>query len=102
MIRKARPDLYSRSSALDENKGKDRVKDMLVDGRLRIGDQVITRRWPDRCATIVDSDTVDFEGQRLSINVWGQQMTGWQSINIYTSVLLKRTGRTLGQLREEG
>src|SRR5262245_27736417 len=82
-----------------DTKGKDRLKDMLADGRIRIGDRVFTRRWPDRLATIVDTDTVDFEGQRLSINIWGQQMTGWQSINVYTSVLLERTGHPIGQLR---
>lgn len=90
------------ASVTMDAKARDRVRDMLADGRIRIGDRIFTRRWPDRFATIVDADTVEFEGQRLSMNIWGQQMTGWQSINIYTSVLLERTGRPIGQLRAEG
>jgi hypothetical protein len=33
--------------------------------------------------------------------MWGQQITGWTSINIYEQVCLERTGQTLDSLRGE-
>ncbi len=73
---------------------------MITNGKVFIGDRVFTKKQPDRLATIVDGDTVEFEGEKLPINTWGQQMTGWSTINIYSSVLLQRTGQPLKSVRE--
>jgi len=78
------------------------LKDMIAEGKVSVGEQVFTRKRPDRCATIVDGDTVEFEGEHMSINAWGQQMTGWSAISIYNSVFLERTGQPLKNLREQG
>jgi hypothetical protein len=37
----------------------------------------------------------------LQIHCWGQQITGWSSINIYESVYLERTGQPLKSLRQQ-
>jgi hypothetical protein len=81
--------------------GKERLKDMLADGRVRVNDRVFVRKQPNRFATIVDGETVEFEGVKMLINTWGQMLTGWPSINIYDSVLLERTGQPLKSLRKE-
>lgn len=80
--------------------GRDRLPDMLADGRVQAGDRVYAAGHPDNMATIVSGNDVAYEGRRLSINAWGQEITGWASINIYASVYLERTGRPLGELRE--
>src|SRR5439155_25631606 len=80
---------------------KPRLKDMIADGTVSIGERVFIRKHPARSATIVDGDTVEFEGKLLPINTWGQQITGWISINIYNYVVLERTGQSLEKLREQ-
>jgi hypothetical protein len=37
----------------------------------------------------------------MAINAWGQEVTGWSSINIYASVHLERNGQPLKALRAE-
>lgn len=76
-----------------------RLKDMVADGRVQIGEEVFVRRYPDIFAKIISAELVEYEGDRYSINLWGQKMTGWSSISIYENVLLKRTGQSLGHLR---
>ncbi len=73
---------------------------MLANGRVRVGDRVFVSKSPDLKATIVNGDEVEFEGQRLPINAWGQRVAGWKAINIYESVTLERTGQPLKTLRE--
>jgi hypothetical protein len=79
----------------------ERLKDMLADGRVQVNDRVFVRKQPDRFATIIDGENVDFEGRRMLVNAWGQLMTGWPSINIYDSVILERTDQPLKNLRKE-
>jgi len=81
--------------------GRDRLPDMLADGRVQLGDRVYAVGHPDKVATIASSNEVTYEGRRLAINAWGQQVTGWASINIYANVYLERTGKPLGTLRAQ-
>lgn len=81
--------------------GPDRLPRMLADGRVQVGERVYAVGHPEQPATIVSGNEVEYEGRRLPINAWGQEMTGWSSINIYASVYLERTGRPLGELREK-
>lgn len=78
-----------------------RLKDLITEGKVLVGERVFTRKRPDQFATIIDGDTVEFEGEQMPINTWGQQMTGWSSISIYNSVFLVRTGQPLKNLREQ-
>ncbi len=81
--------------------GRDRLPDMLADGRVQLGDRVYAVGHPDKVATIASSNEVTYEGRRLAINAWGQQVTGWASINIYANVYLERTSKPLGTLRAQ-
>ncbi len=76
-----------------------RLKDLIAEGKILVGERVFTRKRPDQFATIIDGETVEFEGNLLLINTWGQQMTGWPSLNIYNTVFLERTGQPLRNLR---
>jgi len=76
-----------------------RMKDMLADGRVKIGDWLYIPKCADKRAQLTGGSIVLFEGQQLSLNAWGQQVTGWSSINIYESVYLERTGQPLQSLR---
>jgi len=76
-----------------------RLKDLIGMGLVLAGDRVFVKKRPDQFASIVDGDNVDYDGKRMLINTWGQQMTGWPSISIYASVYLERTGQTIGSLR---
>ncbi len=80
---------------------RSRLKDMLADGRVKVGDHVFVRKSPDRVATIVDGDMVEFEGKQMPINAWGTMMTGWPTISIYESVFLQRNGKPLKSLRDD-
>jgi len=80
---------------------KPRFKDIVASGRIKQGDRLYTRKNPDRIATVVDGETVEYEGLLYPINVWGEKATGWSSINIYDSVILERTGQALRSLRED-
>ncbi len=86
----------------DSNKEyhKEYLKDMLVSGKVQVGDRVYTAKRPDLVATIIDGNTVEFQGRRLPINSWGMMVTGWSAISIYNSVFLERTRKPLGVLRE--
>lgn len=79
---------------------KPRLKDLIANGKVFVGDKIYVRKDPHRTANIVDGDTVEFEGKYVTINMWGQQITGWTSINIYNYVILERTGETLEKIRE--
>jgi|GEM_PF-2508529 len=81
--------------------GKPKLKDLLAAGKVVVGDRVFTQKQPSQVAQIVDGETVEFNGKHIAINAWGQQVTGWSSINIYESVILERTGKPLKTLRGE-
>ncbi|MBX9752386.1 MAG: hypothetical protein K5Q68_22550 [Roseococcus sp.] len=49
---------------------------------------------------MLDGRHVEFKGKRMTFNDWGQRVTGWTSIRIYTTVCLP-DGRTLDQLRDK-
>ncbi len=93
---------YGRQVETDSNgqtPHRPRLKDMLADGRIKIGDWLYIQKCADKRAQVVSGGVVEFEGQQMLINTWGQQVTGWLSINIYQSVYLERTGEPLENLR---
>lgn len=67
--------------------------------RLAAGTTLTIRGREDSAARVLDGQTVEFKGERLSFNDWGQRVTRWTSIRIYTMACLP-DGRTLDQLRD--
>lgn len=74
--------------------------DLFALGRLPAGTTLTIRGREDSAARVLDGQSVEFKGERLSFNDWGQRVTGWTSIRIYTMACLP-DGRTLDQLRDK-
>ncbi|PZW36969.1 hypothetical protein C8P66_1505 [Humitalea rosea] len=74
--------------------------DLFALGRLAAGTTLTIRGREDFAAWVLDGQTVEFKGERLSFNDWGQRVTGWTSIRIYTMACLP-DGRTLDQFRDK-
>ena len=76
-----------------------RLPAMIADGRVIVGERVYVTKHPEQLAVLVSGTDVLYDDQRMSINTWGQRITGWESINVYASVYLERTNQPLGALR---
>lgn len=65
------------------------------------GDIVYVVGHEDQRAVMVDPQHVEYEGQRMKLNDWGQRVTGWSAINIYKSAALQSTGQTFDRMRRD-
>ncbi len=73
--------LHARSNATqDAMPGKQRLSDFITNGKVHVGERVYVKKQPLEFATIVDGQYVEYKGQKMLINTWGQQLTGW---NVY-------------------
>ncbi|EPY2306203.1 hypothetical protein ACXATD_001861 [Clostridium sporogenes] len=70
-------------------------------GIIKSGDAVVIKNRYNSEATVIDSKYVDFKGEKLTFNKWGQKATGWSSIRIYDWVLIKGNDKTLHEMRQE-
>ncbi|NFH30723.1 hypothetical protein FDC49_00655 [Clostridium sporogenes] len=70
-------------------------------GIIKAGDAVLIKNRDNSEATVIDSKYVDFKGEKLTFNKWGQKVTGWSSIRIYDWVLIKGKDKTLHEMRQE-
>jgi hypothetical protein len=77
------------------------IPDLLESDRLRPGDTIYARKSPEHRATIINAESVEYQGRRWTYNDWGKQVTGWSAINIYREFIVQRTGQTLDELRNE-
>lgn len=76
------------------------TQDLIELGRLKVGDTLTIRGRDNSVARVLDGRHVEFNGQRMTFNEWGQRVTGWPSIRIYTMACLA-DGRTLDELRDQ-
>ena len=77
------------------------MSDLLESGLLRPGDEVYVRNHPNLRATVIDAQSLEYEGERWKYTDWGKRITGWSAINIYPQFVLARAGQTLDDLRDE-
>ncbi|QPW57053.1 hypothetical protein IRP63_08910 [Clostridium botulinum] len=70
-------------------------------GIIKAGDAVVIKNRDNSEATVIDSKYVDFKGEKLTFNKWGQKVTGCSSIRIYDWVLIKGRDKTLHETRQE-
>ena len=75
------------------------TQDLIDLGRLKVGDILAIRGRPDSGARVVDGRHVEFNGDIMTFNEWGQRVTGWAAIQIYAWACLP-DGRTLADLRD--
>ena len=77
---------------LTQHKEKAKLKDLLALGKIQVGERVYTRKRPNQFATIVDGDTVDFEGKKMLINTWGAA-DDWLEIHQHLRLCISRKHR---------
>ncbi|ACQ54559.1 hypothetical protein EXN65_13340 [Clostridium botulinum] len=70
-------------------------------GIIKGGDAVVIKNRDNSEATVIDSKYVDFKGEKLTFNKWGQKVTGWSSIRIYDWVVIKGNDKTLHEMRQD-
>ncbi|HDK7159117.1 hypothetical protein ACP49_12160 [Clostridium botulinum] len=70
-------------------------------GIIKDRDIVVIKNRDNSEATVIDSKYVDFKGEKLTFNKWGQKVTGWSSIRIYDWALVKGNDKTLHEMRQE-
>ena len=68
-------------------------------GLLKAGDHLYVKKAPDKRAKLVDPDTVDFEGQKMSPTQWGIKATGWSSFSVFDSAFLEGADVRIRELR---
>ena len=75
--------------------------DQLIEfGPIHPGDQVyITVKPTESVATLLDAKYVDYKGNKITLNDWGCQVTGWSAIRIYSYVAVVGETETLHQKR---
>lgn len=65
------------------------------------GDHLYIRDNETLYATIVNHTHVEYQGQMMKYNEWGQSVTGWSAINIYEWSVHALSNKTLDILRRE-
>lgn len=68
---------------------------------IKAGDTVVIKNRDNSDAEVVDSKYVDFNGERLTFNKWGQKVTGWSTIRIYDWAIIKGSDKTLHEMRQD-
>ncbi|EPY6469414.1 hypothetical protein ACWO4B_000013 [Clostridium sporogenes] len=95
-------DIYTTKSATPITRNTFPGMDKLFEwGIIKGGNAVVIKNRDNSEATVIDSKYVDFKGEKLTFNKWGQKVTGWSSIRIYDWVLIKGKDKTLHEMRQE-
>ena len=77
-----------------------KMKDLIDAGLISIGDKLVITVKPNESeATLVDNNTVNYNGKEMTLNEWGCLITGWKSIRIYAYCSKKGEDETLHQMR---
>lgn len=74
------------------------IQDLIDLGRLKIGETLSIRGRTDSGARVVDGRHVEFKGDAITFNEWGQRVTG--SANSIYKIACLPDGRTLADLRD--
>jgi hypothetical protein len=70
-------------------------------GIVKQGDILTIKNYNNSQAVVLNHKEVEFQGERLSFNKWGQKVTGWSSICIYEWAYSERLQKLLDDAREE-
>lgn len=69
---------------------------------INIGDEVYVISHPEKIATVKDKDNVLYNGQVMSFNKFGCEVTGWTAIQIYAFMkIVDGPKENLFELREK-
>lgn len=74
---------------------------MIEQGLVKPGDKICVISHPNEVATIIDGRHVEYNGETMSMNVFGCKVTGWSAIQSYALMRLVDSKKTLCEMREE-
>ena len=74
---------------------------MIEQGLVEPGDKICVISHPNEVATIIDGKHVEYNGEIMSMNVFGCKVTGWSAIQSYALMRLVDSKKTLGEMRED-
>lgn len=74
---------------------------MIEQGLVNIGDRLCVISHPNEVATIIDGKHVEYNGETMSMNVFGCKVTGWSAIQSYSLMRLVDSKKTLSEMRED-
>lgn len=74
---------------------------MIEQGLVKPGDKICVISYPNEVATIIDGRHVEYNGETMSMNVFGCKVTGWSTIQSYALMRLIDSKKTLSEMREE-
>lgn len=75
-----------------------KIPALIKEGLLETGEVLSIKGKDNSEATVSSASQVDFQGELVSFNEWGQRVMSWSAINIYDWAVNEQ-GKTLGQLR---
>lgn len=80
---------------------KPKISQLFDNGLLKSGDVLYIKTAPDEKAVVIDAKTVEYKGEKLTYNQWGNAVTKWSTICIYDYAVQERTNKLLDSLRNE-
>ncbi len=99
----------SSKSIIDDTEKEDksfnkppRMKQLIEDGLIKIGDKIyLTMNKEGSMAELTSASTVLYKGEQITLNKWGQKISGWKSIRIYSYLVIDGENQTLQEKREK-
>ncbi len=78
-----------------------KMDELINAGIISIGDKIYLTISPDDSeATLISPTMVNYKGKTMTLNQWGQTVTGWTSIQIYRYVCVLGETETLSEKRK--
>lgn len=97
--RRAAPVAQAEGAAKARRRFLPRMAKLFEWGIVAPGDVLTLKGYDGHEAMVIDAQMVEYKGQPMRFNQWGQTATGWSSIAIYDWAM--KDGRTLFDLRAE-
>ncbi len=92
--------LNNEEKTVVNQKSLPRMKELIDMGDVNIGDILYLTSYPNSSeAKLVDDKFVEYKGEIITLNQWGQKVTGWKSIRIYAYTSIKGESETLHDKR---
>ncbi|MBR2617085.1 MAG: GIY-YIG nuclease family protein [Clostridia bacterium] len=67
---------------------------------VHLGDKLHLINHPDIIATLIDHNHVEYNGEKISVQKWAKDVTGWQAVQTYAYIKQVGSQQTLSELRE--
>lgn len=82
----------------DTRRSLPKIDEMLTWGVVKAGD-IILAKGTEKEAILREDGQVEVQNEVLSLQQWLKEIYGWASVQTYAFAVLKREGKTLGEIR---